>query len=66
MPDIVAMTNGSMSTMSPRLNAHANTEIEKIPVYTKKEIEEIYAAQDAEKSAARSPAIGKMLRSAMS
>ena len=31
-----------------RLNAHANTEIEETPVYTKKEIEEIYAAQDRE------------------
>jgi hypothetical protein len=31
-----------------RLNTHANTEIEKIPVYTKKEIEDIYNAQDAE------------------
>ena len=31
-----------------RLNAHANTEIEKIPVYNKKEIEDIYNAQDAE------------------
>src|SRR5271157_5091513 len=31
-----------------RMNAHANTEIEQIPVYTKKEIEDIYNAQDAE------------------
>ena len=31
-----------------RINAHANTEIEEIPEYTKKEIEEIYLAQDRE------------------
>jgi acyl dehydratase len=31
-----------------RLNAHADTEIEKIPVYTDKEIQDIYNAQDAE------------------
>ena len=38
-----------------RLNAHANTEIEKIPVYTKKEIEEIYAAQDREEIRGANP-----------
>ncbi len=38
-----------------RLNAHANTEIEQIPVYTKKEIEEIYAAQDAEQIRGANP-----------
>ena len=38
-----------------RLNAHANTEIEQIPVYTKKEIEEIYAAQDTEQIRGANP-----------
>ena len=38
-----------------RLNAHANTEIEEIPVYTKKEIEEIYAAQDREEIRGANP-----------
>jgi acyl dehydratase len=31
-----------------RMNAHADTEIEKIPVYTDKELQDIYNAQDAE------------------
>jgi len=38
-----------------RLNAHANTEIEETPVYTKKEIEEIYAAQDREEIRGANP-----------
>ncbi len=38
-----------------RLNAYANTEIEKIPVYTKKEMEEIYAAQDREEIRGANP-----------
>ena len=38
-----------------RLNAHANTEIEETPVYTKKEIEEIYAAQDQEEIRGANP-----------
>ena len=32
-----------------------NTEIEKVPVYTKKEIEEIYNAQDAEEIRGANP-----------
>jgi acyl dehydratase len=38
-----------------RLNSQANTEIEKIPTYTRKEIEDIYAAQDAEEISGATP-----------
>jgi hypothetical protein len=38
-----------------RLNAHANTEMEEIPTYTKQQMEEIYAAQDAEEICGATP-----------
>jgi len=41
-------------------NIQANTEIEEIPVYTKKQIEDIYNAQDAEEIRGAKPASSKM------
>jgi len=43
-----------------RLNAHANTEMEEIPTYTKQQMEEIYAAQDAEEIRGATPRYWKM------
>jgi len=46
-------------------NIQANTEIEEIPVYTKKQIEDIYNAQDAEEIRGAKPRFLKMSRLAM-